>query len=83
MNMNKYEWAVSQAFSVDSFKCVENTSQFTKAFLQNANEDSDERYFIEADVKYPEKIYDLHNNLPFWLNEKNWKSWKTCTQLLL
>ena len=29
------------------------------------NEKGDDRYFPEVDVKYPEKLYDLHNDLPF------------------
>ena len=29
------------------------------------NEKGDDRYFPEVDVQYPEKLYDLHNDLPF------------------
>ena len=51
--------------SVDGFKSVENTSQLNKDFTENCNDDNDEGYFLEADVQYPEKLHDLHNNLPF------------------
>ena len=44
---------------------VEDSSRFNKAFLKVYNEDSDIRYFIEADVQYPENIPNLHNNLFF------------------
>ena len=29
------------------------------------NEESDKGYFLEVDVQYPEKLHDLHNDLPF------------------
>ena len=38
----------------DGFKWIKNTSQFNKDFIKNYNEDSDEAYFLEVDVKYPE-----------------------------
>ena len=34
------------------------------------NEKSDEGYFPEVDVQYPENLHKLHNDLPF-LPEKN------------
>ena len=36
-----------------------------KDFIKNCNEDSDEGYFLEINVQYPEKLRDLHNDLPF------------------
>ena len=41
---------------VNDFKWVESTSQFNKDFIENHNNDSDEKYFLEIDVKYSEKI---------------------------
>ena len=29
------------------------------------NEESDKGYFLEVDVQYPERLHDLHNDLPF------------------
>ena len=52
---------------VQGFKWVENVSQFSKDFMENYNEDSDEGYFLEVDVQYPEKIPVLHNDLPFFV----------------
>ena len=48
-----------------SNKWVEETSQFNEDFIKIYNEDSDVRYFIEADVQYPEKLHELHNDLSF------------------
>ena len=36
-----------------------------KDFIENYNEDSDERYFLEADVQFPEKLHGLHNDSAF------------------
>ena len=33
--------------------------------MENYNEDNDEGYVFEVDVQYPEKLLDLHNDLPF------------------
>ena len=32
---------------------------------KNYNEESDEGYFLEVDVQYPEKLQEPHNDLPF------------------
>ena len=29
------------------------------------NDESDEEYFLEIDVQYPENLHKLHNDLPF------------------
>ena len=33
--------------------------------MKNCNEKNDEKYFLEADVQYLEKLHELHNNLAF------------------
>ena len=59
------EWVKSQNLPENGFKWVENVSQFKKYFIENYNEDGDEGYFLEFDVKYPEKLHDFHNDLSF------------------
>ena len=39
--------------------------QSNEDFIKNYNEESNEGYFIEADLQYHEKSYELHNDLPF------------------
>ena len=39
--------------------------KLTKEFIENYDEDSDKEYILEVDVKYPKKLHDLHNDLPF------------------
>ena len=41
------------------------TSKFTKEFMKNYDEDSNNRYILEVDVKYPKKLHGLHEDLPF------------------
>ena len=45
-------------------------SQFNEDFIKNYNEESDEGYFLEVDVQYPEKLHELHNDLPFYQKER-------------
>ena len=44
---------------------MEDTSKFDEDFIQNCNEESDEGYFLKVDVQHPEKLHELHNDLPF------------------
>ena len=64
---NLYGCAMSQKLPVNNFEWIEDTSQFNKDFIKNYNEESDEGYFLEIDVQYPEKLHELHNELPFLL----------------
>lgn len=36
-----------------------------KVQLKNYNEDSETRYFLKVDIKYPEQLQKLHNDLLF------------------
>ena len=62
---NLYEWAMSQKLPVNNFEWLKDTSQFNEDFIKNYNEKSDGRYFVEVDVQYTEKLYELYNDLPF------------------
>ena len=46
---------MSQMLPVNKFEWIEDTSQFNEDFIKNCNEESDEGYFLEVDVQYPEK----------------------------
>ena len=50
-------------------ECVicQNTCPFNEDFLKNYNEESKEGYSLEVDVQYPEKLHQLHHDLPFLL----------------
>ena len=38
---------------------------FYQNFIERYKSKSDERYFLDVDVQYPERLYELHNELPF------------------
>ena len=58
---------MSQKLSVNDFKWVEDTSEFNEDFIKSYNAESDEGYFLKVDVKYPENLHNLHNDLPLLL----------------
>ena len=48
-----------------------STSPFNEDFTKSYNEKNDQGYFIEVDVRYLEKLHELHNYLSFlleWMN---------------
>ena len=53
---------MSQDVPIDGFKWNQNKSQFNKDFMENCIEHSDEGYFLEVEVKYPENLHDLHSD---------------------
>ena len=48
-----------QMLPVNNFEWIEDTFYFNEDFIQNYNEESDERYFIEFDVQYLKKLREL------------------------
>ena len=63
---NLYGWAMSQKLPVNGFEWViQNLSQFHESFIRNYDENSDIGYFLEVDIDYLEKLFNLHKDLPF------------------
>ena len=60
-----YGWAMSQKLPVNNFEWIEDTFQFNKSLIKNYNEERNEEYFLEVDVQYLEKLYELYNDLLF------------------
>ena len=51
--------------------------------MKNYDEDSNKRYILEVDVKYPKDLHNLHSDLPFlseWIQIK--KMQQACMQFL-
>ena len=54
-----------QKLLVKNFEYIQDTSQFNEDFIKNYNKESGEGYFLEVEVQHPEKLHELHNDLPF------------------
>ena len=61
---NLYGSAMWQKLPVNKFEWIEDTSQFNEGFIKKY-EESYEGYFLKVDIKYPEKLYELHNDSLF------------------
>ena len=62
---NLYGWAMSQKLPINKFKWIEDTSHFNEDFIKNYNGKANERYILEVEVQYPEKLHELHNDMLF------------------
>ena len=51
---------MSQKPPINSFKWVEDLSQFKEDFIN-----SDKGYFLKVDVEYPKNLFNLHRDLIF------------------
>ena len=56
---------MSQKLPVNRFGWVKETSQFNASFIESYNEISDDYYFLEIDVQYPEKLHEFNEDLSF------------------
>ena len=86
---NLYGWAMSQKLPINGFEWVKKLSKFNEDFIKEHDENSDVGYFLELDVDYPKKLFNLHKDLPFLLEGKNLMNvkslfavWKTKKNML-
>ena len=61
---------MSQKLPVNGFKWVKILSKLNEIFTRNYDENSDQGYFLEIDVDYPKKLFDLRKDLPFFTWKK-------------
>ena len=61
---NLYGWAMSKKLPVNGFKWIDN-NEINEDFIKRYDENNDKGYILEADVKHPKRLYELHNDLPF------------------
>ena len=54
---------MSQKMSSNDFKQVEDIYEFNGYLIKSYDGESDERYFLEVDIQYPENLYNFHNDL--------------------
>ena len=62
---NLHGCAMLQKLPVNNFEQIEDTSKFNENFIKNYDEECDEGYFLGVNIQYPEKLHELHNDLPF------------------
>ena len=70
---NLYGWAMSKKLPTNGFKWIDNNETaepsakhvINEDFIKNYNENKDKGYILEVDVKYPERLHELHSDLPF------------------
>ena len=75
---NLYGWAMSKKLPVNGFKWIDNNEMaepsylepsakhvINEDFIKNYDENNDEGYIFEVDVKYPKILHELHSDLPF------------------
>ena len=60
-----YGWTMFQELPVNGFDWVKNLPKFNERLIKNYNENSDTGYFLEIDIGYPKKLFNLHKDLHF------------------
>ena len=61
---NLYGWAMIQLLPTGGFNWVD-PSEFTPDKIDSYVNCDKEGCLLEVDVRYPKKLHDLHNDLPF------------------
>ncbi|XP_071057056.1 uncharacterized protein [Onthophagus taurus] len=61
---NLYGWAMSQYLPVSDFKWL-TENEIQNLDFNNIPDDSDFGYILDVDIAYPERLHNLHNDLPF------------------
>ena len=64
---NLYGWAMSESLLYDKIKLDNNVNLED---ILNTPDDSDIRYFVEVDIKYPDNIKQKTKNFPFATENK-------------
>ena len=62
---NLYGWAMIQKLPIGGFEWIGDVSEFTSEKIGRLAKRGSKGYLLEVDVKYPEGLHNLHNDLPF------------------
>ena len=70
---NLYGCAMSKKLPVNGFKWLDTSetsalarsNKINEEFIKNYNENDNKGYILEVDVKYAERLHELHSDLPF------------------
>ena len=71
-------WGVNTVHGWDMLQKlpVGGNISFNKNFTKSYNKDSDEGYFLEVYVQYPEELHEFHNDVPFLPKRMKFKKLK-------
>ena len=58
---NLYGWAMSEYLPYGEFKWLKNVDEID---VMSIDEKSNTEYFLEVDLEYHDKLYELHNDYP-------------------
>ena len=67
---NLYGWTTSQKLLANGFEWIKELSQFNEDFITNYDQNDNEGYFLEVEIEYPKKLFNIYSDLPF-LPERN------------
>ena len=56
---------MSEPLPVDGFDWIKDLSKIDEDFIKSYDENSNKRYILEVDVRYPKNLHDWHSDLPF------------------
>ena len=59
-----------QKCPINGFEWVEDLYQLDESFIKNYDENSDKGYFLDIDVEYLKKLFNLHKDFPFLTERK-------------
>ena len=55
---------MSKKLPVNGFKWIDN-NEISEEFIKNYSENNNKGYILEVDVRYLERLHELHSDLPF------------------
>ena len=60
---NLYGWAMSKKLTVNGFRWLDSDeiNEINEEFIKNYNENDNKGYILEVDIKYPERLHELHS----------------------
>ena len=76
---NLYGWAMSQLLPTGEFRWAEfRKNRNLKTIVEELVVKKDYGYLLEIDIRYPKKLHNYHNDLPFMcakmkINGVNWE----------
>ena len=55
---------MAKKLPVNGFKWIDN-NEISEEFIKNYSENNNKGYILEVDVRYLERLHELHSDLPF------------------